>query len=274
MEMIEITESLVSGLIKKREQFSHKGTFGTLQLFCGSKNMPGAAFLAASGALRCGVGLVYISTDRCVRQTLQTRLSEAVYTDKRIAQRATAFLSGCGSAYNAKFIKKLLLQEKPVVIDADSLTYLSKNMHILGGKHCRAIITPHAAEMSRLTGKSVEEIERSEASRAETALDFAKKYSLTVLLKGHRTLIATEDGKLFVNTSGNSGLAKGGSGDVLAGMIGAFAAQGYSAEDSCKIAAWLHGKAAESLTADVFSQHGMLPSDIPSEAAKILRKFE
>lgn len=267
----EIDEAFVRSVLKPREQNSNKGTFGTLQLFCGSRNMPGAAFLACIGALRCGVGLLYVSADDSVQSVLKTRLAEPVYCNSELSCRASAFLAGCGSAENASVCELLLAQEKPVILDADCITYLSHNCHILYGKRCDVLITPHTAELSRLCGKSTDEIE---ASREQSALDTAREFGITVLLKGHRTVIAGPDGTLFVNTTGNSGLAKGGSGDVLAGMIGSFVAQGIPLAESAAAAAWLHGKASEYLSAELYSERGMLPSDIPTAAAFLLRGFD
>ena len=257
-------------MIKKRPQDSHKGTFGALQFFCGSTNMTGAPFLAITGALRCGVGLVYVSAKGSLRKVLQTRLAEPVFYGHSLSERATAFVVGCGSANNAKAAKKLLKQEKPTVIDADAINWLSKNKELLKTKKCPTILTPHAMEMSRLTGKSVDFINKN---RELVASEAAKEFGSFVVLKGHETVIATPDGNIYINTTGNSGLSKGGSGDVLAGMIGAFLAQGYSPESAAVIAVWLHGKAADELSQEI-SEHGLLPSEIPLQAAKILKRFE
>ena len=125
-------------------------------------------------------------------------------------------------------------------------------------------------EMSRLTGKSVDFINKN---RELVASEAAKEFGSVVVLKGHETVIATPDSKIYIHTTGNSGLSKGGSGDVLAGMIGAFLAQGYSPENAAVIAVWLHGKAADELSQEI-SEHGLLPSEIPLQTAKILKRFE
>ena len=263
-------ENLIRNVIKKRSENSHKGTFGALQFYCGSKHMTGAPFLAITGALHCGVGLVYVSAKRSLRKILQTRLSEPVFCKMKISKRATAFVVGCGSAKKAKRVKKLLKQTKPTVIDADAINYLSKHKKKLLKKKCDVILTPHEMEMSRLTGKDVAFISQN---RELCAVQAAKEFDATVVLKGHETVIATPDGKVYINTTGNSGLAKGGSGDVLAGMTGAFLAQGYTPENAAVIAVWLHGKAADELAEEI-SMHGILPSMIPLQAAKILKRFE
>jgi NAD(P)H-hydrate epimerase len=267
---LKITYETVKSLIKPRPENSHKGTFGTLQLFCGSKNMTGAPYLAACGALRCGTGLLYISAKGKLKRILQAKLAEPVFCKMRISPRSTAFVAGCGLGKKAKYVKKILSQSKPAVIDADAINYLAKHKKLLIKKRCEAILTPHVAEMSRLTGKDADMIESDREACAAMA---AAQFNCTVVLKGHETVIALPSGETFINTTGNSGLSKGGSGDVLAGMAGAFLAQGYSTRDAAIISVWLHGMAADNLKKNV-SKHGLLPSEIPLEAAKILSEFE
>ncbi len=267
---LKITEETVRGILKPRPEISHKGTFGTLQLFCGSKNMTGAPYLAASGALRCGAGLVYISAKGRLKRILQSKLSEPVFCKMKISSRATALLCGCGSAKNAKIAKKILLQSMPSVIDADAITYLSKHKTLFQKKRCKTVLTPHEAEMSRLTGKDIPFIS---SNRELCACEAAKEFDSVVVLKGHNTVIAAPSGEIYVNTTGNSGLAKGGSGDVLAGMIGSFLAQGYSPLDAAVVSVFLHGKAGDIL-AEKISLHGLLPSEIPLAAAELLAEFE
>lgn len=267
---IKTDEITIKELIRKRPQDSHKGIFGTLQFFCGSKNMTGAPYLAVTGALRCGVGLVYISAKGFLKKTLQARLSEPVFCGMKISDRATAFVVGCGSGKNARHVKSVLKQYKPAVIDADAINYISRRKELLKTKSCDTVLTPHIMEMSRLTGKDPVYISEN---REVCAAEAAKEFGSTVVLKGHETLIAAPSGEVFVNTTGNSGLSKGGSGDVLAGMIGSFLAQGYSTRDAAVISVWLHGRAADIL-ADRISEHGLLPSEIPYVVAEILHDFE
>ena len=252
-------------MIKKRPQDSHKGTFGALQFFCGSTHMTGAPYLAITGALRCGVGLVYVSAKGPLRRVLQTRLSEPVFYGMSVSERATAFVVGCGSAKNAKVAEKLLKQNKPTVVDADAINWLSKHRNLLKTKRCQTVLTPHVMEMSRLTGKTAEFISKN---REAVASEAAKEFDSVIVLKGHETVIATPDGEVFINTTGNSGVSKGGSGDVWAGITGAFLAQGYSPKEAAVIAVWLHGKAGDELAEEI-SEHGLLPSEIPLRAAKI-----
>lgn len=267
---VRTDEKTVKELIKKRPQNSNKGTFGTLQFFCGSKNMTGAPFLAVTGALRCGAGLAIVSARGKLKKILQSRLSEPVFSKIKISGRATAFAIGCGSGENARFVRKILKQNRPSVIDADAINYLSRHRKLLKNKNCETVLTPHEMEMSRLTGMEISYISKN---REKCAAEAAAEFDSTIVLKGHETVIATPSGEIFINTTGNSGLSKGGSGDVLTGMIGSFLAQGYSTRDAALIAVWIHGKAADNLAGRI-SEHGLLPSDIPLEAAMILQTFE
>ncbi len=265
-----IDECLVKSIIKPRPENSHKGTFGGVQLVCGSKMMTGAAILAAKGALRSGVGLVYIESGKYVRKRLQTQLSEPVFVKKKRKTKATSYVIGCGLGKRSKRLKKLMKQDKPMVVDADALSYWAKHPRIIKKKHCETILTPHPLELARLCNTSVDVVE---SDRIKSALTASLDFKSTVVLKGHYTVIATADGKVFINTTGNSGLAKGGSGDVLSGMIGSFLAQGYSAAESAILGAYLHGKAADYLKLNN-SEFGMLPSDIPEAVGVLLKDYE
>ncbi len=265
-----LTNDHIKQMIQKRPQYSHKGTFGGVQLICGSKKMTGAAVLAAKGALRSGVGLVYVESGRYLRKCLQSQLSEPVYVKKKQKTKCTAYVIGCGSGKNAKRVKNLLKTTKPLVIDADAISYLSKHKNIIKKKHCETILTPHPLELARLHNTTVKEIE---SDRIKATSYAATEFDSVIVLKGNNTVIATPQGKIFINTTGNSGLAKGGSGDVLSGIIGAFLAQGYTPENSALIGVFLHGKAADILKAET-SEYGMLPSDIPEIIGKILKQYE
>jgi len=265
-----INESVIHNILNPRSQNSHKGIFGGVQLVCGSKMMTGAAVLAAKGALRSGVGLVYIESGRYVRKRLQTQLSEPVYVKKKKKTKAVSYVIGCGLGKRSKRLKKLLKQNKSIVVDADALSYLSKYPNIIKEKQCETILTPHPLELARLCNTTVDIVE---SDRIKAALTAAADFDSTVVLKGHYTVIATSKGDVFINTTGNSGLAKGGSGDVLAGMIGSFLAQGYSPKDSSALGVYLHGKASEFLKTKT-SEFGMIPSDIPEAVGILLKNYE
>lgn len=265
-----ILEEHIEKIIKKRPQNSHKGTFGGVQLVCGSKKMTGAAVFAAIGALRTGVGLVYIESGKYVRKRLQTRLSEPVYVKKKKKTKSTAYVVGCGLGKKGKRVKKVLKFAKPTVIDADSITYLGKHPSIMKKKHCETVLTPHPFEMARLCSTTIDIVESDRIKAASVA---AADFNSTVILKGNNTIIATPDGRVFINNTGNSGLAKGGSGDVLSGMIGSFLAQGYSACESAVLGVYLHGKAADYLK-EKTSEYGILPSDIPEAVGVLMKRYE
>ncbi len=268
--------------LPKRSEDSNKGSYGRLLAVCGSDNMPGAASLVCSAALRTGVGLVRLAAPRSVISSVSAQNCEPIYlelpsidtfsTDScediiEQAEKSSALLIGCGlgaSEELALFVRTLIYAlDIPMILDADALNSFGEAFPRVSESK-NVIITPHPLEFSRLTGLSVEEIR---SSRISCALEFAKDKNVTVVLKGARTVIARPDGSFTVNTSGTPALAKGGSGDVLAGMIASFAAQGI---DKCaERAAYIHGKAAEMLAKND-SEYGVLPSSLPTAAARII----
>ena len=257
---------------------SNKGTYGRTLLVAGCEDMRGAAALATLGALRTGAGLVTLASTRTVIDTLSSSIYEALWLDRDapdLIERSDRMQSvgiGCGMGKNAvtkQLVCDLLAREgAPLVIDADGINVLSGHTYILKEAKREVILTPHPLEFSRLCGLSVEEIQ---SDREGTAERFAKEHGVTLLLKGNRTVI-TNGEETFVNPTGSSALAKGGSGDVLCGMICSFLAQGAFSLDACVLAAYLHGLAGERL-AEVYSEYGVLASELPAEAAKLLREF-
>lgn len=261
----------------KRKHNSHKGTFGTALTFCGSYGMLGAAILSAKACLRSGVGIakcvlcdsiykpftVAVPEAVCVpiKQTRAGTLSHKINV-KEISNKATAILFGCG-VKNNKYIKKLLnkviLQTNlPLVIDADGINALSENIELLKKANAPIILTPHPAEMARLCGKTTAEVEND---RINTAINFAKEYNCYLVLKGANTIVCTPDSQLFFNMNGNPGLATGGSGDVLAGIIVSYLAQGMPITDALKAAVFVHSDSADK-AANILSEAALLPSDI------------
>ncbi|MGN1093002.1 MAG: NAD(P)H-hydrate dehydratase, partial [Monoglobaceae bacterium] len=155
-------------------------------------------------------------------------------------------------------VKEMLKCDVPCVIDADGLNVISNDVDMLKEKNCRAILTPHPGEMSRLTSLSITEIEEN---REDIALEFAEKYDVTLLLKGHNTVIVSPDGRVKINTTGNSGMASGGMGDVLTGVIASFVGQGLSCFDAAVLGAYLHGKAGD-IAANEVGEFGLIASDV------------
>lgn len=261
---INLINSITAGKVKpEREENSHKGSFGTLALFCGSANMPGAARLAAYGALKCGVGLVNLVADEKTLDYTKQAMAEPVYTvmsgnpemDKPV--NATAYVIGCGYGRDRDdYLKKLLyLADKPVCLDADGINLIADNIYILNKISAEKVLTPHPAEMGRLISKDAKFVQ---AHRLKVATEFANAHNCVVVLKGARTVIASPD-TVYVNTSGSSALAKGGSGDVLAGMVGAFLARGMTPVKAAALAVWMHGTAGDKKAAES-GEDSLLPS--------------
>ena len=271
----------------KRESDSHKGTYGTLLSVCGSYGMAGAAILAARAATRCGTGLVIAALPESIYPIAATALPEVVFTpltDAPLAvqmktltpslQKSTALLCGCGlgnTTETASLVEALLqAAECPVILDADGINAAVRHISILETAHSPLILTPHPKELARLLHGTVEQVQ---ADRKAAALTAARRFGATVVLKGHRTVIANADGTIFVNQNGNPGMAVAGSGDVLAGMIAGLAAQGLSPWDAAQCGVYLHGAAGD-LAAMRLSQHAMLPTDILDELGTLFLQLE
>ena len=262
-------------LLPLRYPVSHKGTYGTLKFLCGSREYTGASVLALRAALRCGVGMVKLFTDEYTELIARISVPEAIVKqfDKEefLISKSTASVIGCGIGRNYdSFLEEIIINSKEkTVVDADGINFLSEHINVLENKECDLILTPHEAELARLLSVNTSDIS---ANRVLFAVETAKKYKCVVVLKGATTLIADKDGTLYINSSGNSGLAKGGSGDTLSGMIGGFAAQGVSAIDSARLGVYLHGASADKLSSD-YSEYGILPSDLPEAAATVISRF-
>jgi len=254
-----LTRGSMRELITPRTQDSHKGDYGRVLVVAGSRGKSGAAHLSAIGALRSGAGLVTVATPAHVQSIVAAMapeyMTEALLeTDDGldpdgvdrvldIARDVIALGPGLGQASGTReFIRQLVDRATmTLVVDADGLNAFTDDPDTLAGREGRdVIITPHPGEMARLLGMSTEEVN---GSRLEIARNFAVAHHLYVVLKGHRTIIATPDEKVFINPTGNPGMATGGTGDVLTGMIAAWLAQLLDAEAACKLAVYLHGMA-------------------------------
>lgn len=285
--VIDWQEDAVKGL-PSRPQESNKGTFGRVLCVCGSLGMSGAAYLAAKAAYRTGAGLVRILTVEENRTVLQALLPEAIVTtyDKdapelSVVEEAEAWADvlviGCGlgvtRAARTLLAHLLRYSTKPKIIDADALNLLSLNPSLL--KYTKgAILTPHPMEMSRLCGRTVEEIL---ADSETVANDFAEKHGAICVLKRHRTLTANGAGTVYRNTTGNSGMATGGSGDVLAGILGGLLAQLREGElPTAEIAATgvlIHGMCGD-LAARELGEHALMASDLIDALPAVMKWAE
>lgn len=282
----------IKNMLPKRKPVSNKGTYGHALCVCGSMRMTGAAYLAVSGALRCGVGLVTAAFPQSAYAAIAPKLVEPLLLPlesnfegtfafsakagiSEAVKRASAVLVGCGLGFNkdTTLLVHSLIKEinKPLIIDADGINALSTNIDILKDAQAPVILTPHPGEMSRICGKSIAEIIENPIV---TAYEFAQKYGVTVVLKGANTVVCShESNEIYINTTGNSGLARGGSGDLLAGMTVSLLAQGMSPFDASVCAVYLHGLCAD-MVAEKTSMRGMLPSDVLNHLPELFSKFE
>lgn len=265
---------------------SHKGTYGTVLSVCGSYGMAGAAALAAKAALRSGVGLVAAAVPESIYPIVAVQVPEAVFVPYAQGgahaaklllprlERADALLLGCGlgQTRDATELTEALLSGAtcPIVLDADGINLLARHISIVETIQAPLILTPHPAELSRLLGCSMAQIQKDRIAAARQAV---QRTGAVVVLKGHHTVIAAPSGELWVNPTGNPGMAVGGSGDVLAGMIAALVAQGLSPEDAARCGVYLHGAAGDRAAARL-SQHAMLPSDMIDELGGLFLQLE
>jgi ADP-dependent NAD(P)H-hydrate dehydratase / NAD(P)H-hydrate epimerase len=274
-----LTRASMRDLIAPRTPDSHKGDYGRVLIVAGSRGKTGAAHLAAVGAIRSGAGLVTVATPVGCQSVVASMGPEymtegldeadgelAIEGVERILELARDVIAigpGLGQSRGTReFVRQLVDRATtPLVIDADGLNAFGDEPGRLAGREGRdVIITPHPGEMARLVGMSIEEVQ---ASRLEIARNFAAAHHVYVVLKGHRTLIATPDAKIFINPTGNPGMATGGTGDVLTGMIAAWLAQMLDAEAACKLAVYLHGMAGDLAEADE-GEVGMTSADVAS----------
>lgn len=282
MDVTQLDYDSVLQMLPDRDPFGHKGSFGKVLLLCGSRGYTGAAYFAAMGALRCGVGLCYLGVPESIYAIEAVKLNEPVVfplpeREGMLSRQALpeilsrlekmdAVLVGCGlgiSPDTQAVVTAVLEQAKcPVIVDADGITALRRHKDILRGRKYPTILTPHDGEFARLGGPVGED-------RMETAAAFARDWNCILLLKGHRTCIT--DGKTrYRNTTGNPGMATGGSGDVLSGILLGLLGQGVPPLEAAACGAWLHGKAGD-LCADEMGQYGMLPTDMLSHLPRLLK---
>jgi len=261
---------------------AHKGSRGRLVMVCGSWGMAGACVMAARAALRCGVGLLDIVCSERVYPILSSAVPEAIFTildslnnnSKLLPalEASSACVLGCGLGSGQNPLIRRVLEHcpTPLLIDADGLNFCARTGFDLNGLAVPHIITPHPGEASRLLGRSVPQVQ---AERIPAAQELAKHTGGIALLKGAATVIAQPDGRFALNPTGNPGMAKGGSGDVLAGITGAFLAQGAEPFTAACGAAYLHGLAGD-LCRERFSARGMLPTDLIESLTDIIKNFE
>ncbi|MDD5668833.1 MAG: NAD(P)H-hydrate dehydratase [Candidatus Omnitrophica bacterium] len=263
----------------RRKKNSHKGNFGSIGIFAGSAGFSGAAVLCGWAALRSGAGLVTVGIPRSLNNALikikplelmtvplsETKEKTLSYSGYRAIlnciRKLDIVVVGPGLSQNKetqKLIRKLVSTViKPVIIDADGLNALAGHLSCLSGKRI-VVLTPHSGEMARLCGIKVDEVEKN---RKRIAVDFALKYGITLVLKGAGTIVVDGKKKLYINNTGNPGMATAGSGDVLTGIIASFLAQGLEPFEAAKYAVYIHGLAGDCAAREK-TQLGMIASDI------------
>ena len=282
MELLQLDHNCVLSCLPDRSPSVHKGDCGKLLLLCGSRGYTGAPALASMGALRVGTGLVYLAVPDCIYEIEAIKLTEPVilpisshggtYCAASIPEvdallpGKDAVLIGPGIGNNREteaLVCHVLENYKgPIIIDADGITVLSAHKDILRGRTGTTILTPHDGEYLRFGGVL-------SGQRVESAVSMADDLGVIILLKGHRTII-TDGKRTYLNTTGNPGMATGGSGDVLAGMIAGLVVQGIPPLEATACAAWLHGAAGDICAAEI-GQYGMLPTDMLSVLPRLLK---
>ena len=289
--MITLDRSFTARCLPLRPDDAHKGTMGALCSLTGSYGYAGAAVLSARAALRSGVGLHYQVLPKDVYPVFASAVPESVCVPVtgsgvgtlsradlpailNTVDRASAVLIGCGMGNTPDTLAVLEAvirhSVSPLIIDADGINALAQHIDILQERRAPVILTPHIKEFSRLTGRPVKDIL---ADQAGAAARFAREYpDIILVLKSHRTVVA-KNSELYLNTAGNSGMAKGGSGDVLAGVIASLAAQGTEPLSAAAVGVFLHACAGD-LAAEKLSKTAMLPSDMIAALPDVFRSFE
>ncbi|UKB85516.1 NAD(P)H-hydrate dehydratase [Chryseobacterium sp. MEBOG06] len=272
-------DSVIDFIFKPRQDFSHKGNYGKAVIAAGSYGKMGAAVLATKSALKTGAGLTFTLGPKCGYEILQTACPEAMFIEGGSlfvtnfeGEKDLTYGIGPGLGTHPDtengLLKFLKTHTHPLVLDADALNIISKAPENLKLIPERSIITPHPKEFERLFGTSDDSFKRLELAKEKS-----KELNIYIILKDHHTQTITPQGSVFYNITGNAGLAKGGSGDVLTGILTSLLSQGYSEEQVCVLGVWLHGKAAD-LAAEKHSKESMLPTDVVNELGSVFRLLE
>ena len=282
MEQKILDHQAVLSILPDRDPWGHKGTFGKILLLCGSRGFTGAAYLAAMGALRSGAGLTFLGVPESIYAIEAVKLNEPVVfplpdEDGKLSEEAIPAIlkrlpdmdavligPGLGQSAGTFTVVKAVLEHAqcPVVLDADGINVIAAHRDILRGRQHPTILTPHDGEFARIGGVIG-------SDRMASAADLALELGSIVLLKGHRTCIT--DGKNgYRNETGNPGMAVGGSGDVLAGIIVSLLGQQIAPLEAVALGAWLHGAAGD-LCAEELGQYGMLPTDMLQKLPRLLK---
>lgn len=291
-ETKEITFPYVCRLFPNRNKDAHKGEFGRLLCITGSLRMPGAAAMSSYAALRCGVGLLTTATASQNIPSLSSHCFESMYipllTDENgfitwkgnektltdAVKKADAVLIGCGLGLTEQTVllteNIIQLADCPLIIDADGLNASVSCIDIISERKKAVILTPHPGEMARILKTSTRQIQSDRQGALKEAMELLP--GAVIVLKGSGTLVGHNE-KIFLNTTGNPGMSRGGSGDVLAGMIASFAAQGIGPAESAAAGVYIHGMAGD-IAALRLSEQSMLPRDLISCIPEVFKKIE
>ena len=275
--MLTITKELVRELLPLREPLGHKGTFGKVYVYGGAVGYTGAPVYAGEAAARAGSGLVFLGVPEEVYPIVAARCENAMAHPmdgkyeallERIAACDIAVIGpGLGRMPRTARVVRSLLADLPlpVVLDADGINAVSEHIHILNDRSAPTVVTPHEGEFCRLGGDL-------SSGREAAARRFAAEHGCILVLKGPGTIVAAPDGRLLCNTTGNCGMAKGGSGDVLAGIIASLIGQGAQPFDAAVAGVWLHGRAGD-LCARELTEYAMTPPDVIRALPKVFREL-
>ena len=285
---IWLEESDLVPLVRPRPIASHKGSFGHIVVVAGSVGKTGAGAMVGLGAARAGAGLVTVAVPASLHELMEMKLTEVMTeplpetADQTVAtaalprlerllqgKQALALGPGLSVQDETRQVVVSLVERSPcpLVLDADGVNALVGHLDVLGRARAPVIITPHPGEMGRLLGCSADEVQ---SQRLSVVQSFSKEHGVTLLLKGARSIIGGPGGRLAVNSTGNPGLASGGTGDVLTGLIAGFLAQGIGPFDAACLGAYCHGKAADRLMAR-FGDRGILATDLLQEVPVVLK---
>ena len=282
MTVQELNETDIQNMLPDRKPDTHKGDYGRVLLLCGSRGYTGAAALAAMGALRCGAGLVYLAVPESIYAIEAVKVTEPVVlpmpdkdgmfaTDtkeqlKKLLPKMDAVLvgPGIGCSDGTYETVKFILEEYPgpVVLDADGINVLQHHIDVLRGRTNPTVLTPHMGEFARVLGNTTED-------RLSAAVHFASETGTILLLKGNRTIV-TDGNEVYINPTGNPGMAVGGSGDVLSGIITALLGLKILPLQAAACGAWLHGAAGD-ICAKEIGQYGMIPTDMLQVLPRLLK---
>lgn len=288
-----ITKEMIRRYIPKRIADSHKGTYGKASVVAGSRGLSGAAILTCLAALNSGIGIIELFIPESIDLIISTKVVEIITRPIKETPNGLLDLSsintvvkgikasdvvaigpGCGNSNELLELVKQIIKtsEVPLVIDADGLNALSKNIEILKDENrkSKVVLTPHLGEMSRLINRPIEEIKRDKISIVK---EFTKEYNVILVLKGARTIVGLPNGEIYINVNGNSGMATAGSGDILTGLIASLIAQGVEPGKASLLGVFIHGYSGD-LVANDKGEYGMLAEDIVKSIGKVFKELK